>query len=148
MEMANTTGTNTALTRSATRCTGALVACASRTNLAMRANVVSDPTRVARTNRRPFRFTVAEVTWSPFATSTGTDSPVIMLMSTDDVPSSTTPSTAIFSPGRTTTMSSMRTTEAGMDVSTPSRMTVANLAPSASNERSASPAVCFARVSR
>ena len=114
----------------------------------MRAKVVSDPTRVARTSSRPFRFTVAEVTWSPLATSTGTDSPVIMLMSTDDAPSSTVPSTAIFSPGRTTTMSSTRTTDAGMDTSVPSRSTVACLAPSASSARSASPAECFAFVSR
>ena len=147
-EIANTTGTNTALTLSATRCTGAFVACASRTSLAMRAKVVSEPTRVARTSRRPFRFTVAAVTESPRETSAGTLSPVIMLTSTEDAPSSTVPSTAIFSPGRTTTMSSTRTTDAGMDTSTPSRSTVACLAPSASNARSASPAECFAFVSR
>ena len=114
----------------------------------MRANVVSAPTLVARTNKRPLRFTVADVTGSPTVTSTGTLSPVIMLMSTLEDPSMTTPSVAIFSPGRTTTTSSIRTTDAGMDTSTPSRSTVANLAPSANSERKASPAEFFARVSK
>ena len=146
--MAKTTGTNTLLTLSANFCTGAFVACASRTSLAMRAKVVSAPTRVARTNSRPFMFTVADVTASPTVTSTGTLSPVTMLMSTLDEPSVTTPSAAIFSPGRTTTMSPSRTTEAGIDTSSPSRTTVAYLAPRASKDRSASPAECFARISK
>ena len=124
-EIAKTVGTNTADTRSATFCTGAFVAWASRTSLAMRANVVSDPTRVARTSNRPVVFTVAEVTASPTVTSTGTDSPVIMEESSDDEPSTTTPSAATFSPGRTTRMSPSRTTDAGIDTSSPSRMTVA-----------------------
>jgi hypothetical protein len=144
----NTTGTNTLLTLSAKRCTGAFVAWASRTNLAMRANVVSAPTRVARTTRRPCWFTVAEVTASPTCTSTGTLSPVIIDISTDDDPSSTTPSAAIFSPGRTTTRSPSRITDAGMDISTPSRNTFAYLAPNAINERNASPAEFFARISK
>ena len=41
-------------------------------------------------------------------TSTGTDSPVSMLMSTAEVPSSTMPSVATFSPGRTTKRSPTR----------------------------------------
>ena len=144
----NTTGTNTLLTLSAKRCTGAFVACASRTNFAMRANVVSEPTRVARTIMRPFRFTVADVTEAPTATSTGTLSPVTMLMSMLDAPSVTTPSAAIFSPGRTTTKSPSRTTEAGIDTSCPSRSTFAYLAPNAIRLRNASPAECFAFISK
>ena len=143
-----TVGTKMLETLSATRCTGAFVACASRTSLAMRANVVSEPTRVARTNNRPFWLTVADVTGSPGSTSTGTLSPVIMLMSMLLVPSATTPSAAIFSPGRTTKMSSMRTTDAGMETSCPSRNTVAYFAPIANKDRRASPAEFFARISR
>ena len=146
--IANTTGTKIDATLSATFCTGAFVACASRTNLAIRAKVVSPPTRVALTNNRPFWFTVAEVTLSPTVTSTGTLSPVIMLASTLEEPSSTMPSAAIFSPGRTTKMSPSRTTDAGMDTSSPLRNTVAYFAPIASRERSASPAEFFARISK
>ena len=146
--MINTVGTKILLTLSANFCTGALVACASRTNLAMRANVVSAPTRVARTTMRPFIFTVADVTESPTTTSTGTLSPVTMLISMLEAPSATTPSAASFSPGLTTTMSPSRTTDAGIDTSTPSRNTVAYFAPNANNDRNASPAECFARISK
>ena len=48
-----TTGTKTADTRSASRCTGALPACASATSRAIWASAVSAPTRVARTTSRP-----------------------------------------------------------------------------------------------
>ena len=144
----NTVGTKILLTLSANFCTGAFVACASRTSFAMRANVVSAPTRVARTTMRPFMFTVADVTESPTATSTGTLSPVTMLMSMLEAPSATTPSAAIFSPGRTTIMSPSRTTDAGIETSTPSRNTVAYLAPNANNDRNASPAECFALISK
>ncbi len=47
----------------------------------------------------------APVTVSPAVTSTGTDSPVSMLASTAEAPSTTTPSAAIFSPGRVTNRS-------------------------------------------
>ena len=100
-----TTGTNTADTRSASRCTGALPACACSTSRASWASCVSAPTRVARTTSRPPAFTVPPATASPGPTSTGTDSPVSMLASTADVPSTTSPSVAIFSPGRTTNRS-------------------------------------------
>ena len=48
-----TTGTNTAETRSASRCTGALPVCACSTSRAIWASWVSAPTRVARTTSRP-----------------------------------------------------------------------------------------------
>ena len=51
--IASTAGTKTAATRSAIRCTGALLFWASLTNLAIRASWVSAPTRVARTSTRP-----------------------------------------------------------------------------------------------
>lgn len=49
----STAGTNTADTRSASRCTDALPLWASLTSLAIRASWVSAPTRVARTTTRP-----------------------------------------------------------------------------------------------
>ena len=49
----STTGTNTAETRSASRCTGALLVWARSTSRAMPASVVSAPTRLASTTRRP-----------------------------------------------------------------------------------------------
>ena len=100
-----TTGTNTAETRSASRCTGALPDCAASTRRAICASWVSAPTRVARTTSRPPALTVAPTTESPGPTSTGTGSPVSMLASTAEDPSTTWPSVAIFSPGRTTNRS-------------------------------------------
>ena len=52
-EIAITTGTNTADTRSARRCTGALPDCAASTSRAICAIAVSAPTFVARTTSRP-----------------------------------------------------------------------------------------------
>ena len=95
----STIGTNTAEIRSARRCTSALPDWASSTSRAIRASAVSLPTRVARTTSRPPALTVAPVTSSPGPTSTGTGSPVSIDASTADVPSSTTPSVAICSPG-------------------------------------------------
>ena len=83
----------------------ALPFCASSTRRAIWASWVSAPTRVARTTSRPPALTVAPTTASPAPTSTGTDSPVSIEASTADAPSSTTPSVAIFSPGRTTNRS-------------------------------------------
>ena len=68
----------------------------------MLASAVSAPTRVARTTSRPSTLIVEPTTSSPGPTSTGTLSPVISDASIDDAPSSTTPSVATFSPGRTT----------------------------------------------
>src|SRR6266545_4787978 len=62
---AMTTGTNTAEMRSASRCTGALPACACSTRRAICASCVSAPTRVARTTSRPPALTVAPTTMSP-----------------------------------------------------------------------------------
>ena len=57
------------------------------------------------TTSRPLMFTVAPVTSLPAPTSTGMDSPVTSEESTAELPSTTTPSAAIFSPGRTTNSS-------------------------------------------
>ncbi len=99
---ARTTGTKTALIRSASRAMGAFPVCAAETRRPIWARVVSEPTRVARTRSRPEVLIVAPVTWLSGPTSTGTDSPVTSEASTAEEPSRTTPSVAIFSPGRTT----------------------------------------------
>ncbi len=143
-----TTGTNTADTRSASRCTGALPLCARSTSAAICASCVSAPTRVARTTSRPPAFTVAPTTRADGPTSTGTGSPVSMLSSTADEPSSTTPSVATCSPGRTTNRSPTASRSTGTRVSSPSRSTATSLAPNDSSARSAAPARCLARTSK
>ena len=100
--MARTTGTNTELIRSARRAIGALPVWAWDTSRPIWARVVSAPTRVARTSSRPAVLMVAPVTGLSGPTSTGTDSPVTSEASTAEDPSTTMPSVAIFSPGRTT----------------------------------------------
>jgi hypothetical protein len=146
--MTITLGTKTLLTRSASRCTGALLACASRTSRAICAKVESAPTRRARTTSRPSKFTVPPVTLSPGLTSIGMLSPVSIEASMVDVPSSTVPSAAMVSPGRTTMRSPRFTADASIVSSRPLRSTVAVRAPSASSARSASPARRFARASK
>ena len=145
---AMTTGTNTAETRSASRCTGALPVWAAATSRAIWASWVSAPTRVARTTSRPPALTVAPTTASPGPTSTGTGSPVSMLASTAEDPSTTWPSVAIFSPGRTTNRSPTASWPTGMRCSRPSRSTATSFAPSSSRARSAAPERFLARASR
>ena len=106
--------------RSARRWTGALPVWASSTSRAIWASAVSAPTLVARTIRRPPALTVAPAISEPGETSTGTDSPVSMLMSTALVPSSTMPSVATFSPGRTTKRSPTLSCSTGTRRSVPS----------------------------
>ena len=145
---AMTRGTNTAETRSARRWTGALPFCASATSRPIWASWVSAPTRVARTTRRPPALTVAPLTASPGPTSTGTGSPVRSEASMAEVPSSTIPSVATFSPGRTTKRSPTSRRSTGMRCSTPSRSTVTSLAPSSNRARSAAPERRLARASK
>ena len=102
--MTSTIGTKTAVIRSASRAMGALPVCASETSRPIWASVVSLPTRVARTSRRPEVLMVAPVTVSSGPTSTGMDSPVTREVSTAEWPVTTKPSVAIFSPGRTTNL--------------------------------------------
>jgi len=147
-ERPSTIGTNTPETRSAKRCTSALPDCACATIRAICASAVSAPTSVARTTKRPEVLIVAPATWSPAATSTGTDSPVSIEASTADWPLSTTPSVAIFSPGRTTNSSPTFSWSTGTNTSLPSRNTLASFAPSSSNLRIASPERRLARASK
>ncbi len=141
-------GTKTAEMRSTRRWIGALPVCASSTRRAICASAVSAPTRVARTTSRPYVLMVAPATSVPGPTSTGTGSPVSIDASTAERPSSTTPSVAIFSPGRTTNRSPGWTRSTGTTTSCPSTRSRASFAPSSRSARIAAPARPRARVSR
>ena len=147
-DSAITIGTNTPEIRSASRCASALPFWASSTSRAIWASWVSPPTRVTRTTSRPPALTVAPTTVSPTPTSTGTDSPVSIEASTAEEPSSTTPSVATFSPGRTTNRSPTASRSIGTRVSTPFRSSETSLEPSSSSARIAAPARRFDRASK
>ena len=123
MEM--TAGTKKPETVSAILAMGALVAAASLTIRMIWASVVSSPTRVASHFRKPDWLVVAALTLSPAALSTGMLSPVRALSFTALEPSSTRPSTGMFSPGRTTKRSPFFTCAMGTVTSAPSRSRVA-----------------------
>ena len=143
-----TIGTNTPDTRSARRCTSALPVWASSTRRAMRASSVSAPTREASTTIRPPTLMVPPTTRLSSSTSTGTLSPVSSEASTDEVPSTTTPSVAMVSPGRTTKRSLGCSAETGTRTSTPSRSTAASRAARVSSASRASRDERLARASR
>ena len=144
----STTGTKTDETRSASRCTGALVDWACRTRSAILATAVSRPTRVTSTTSRPSAFTLAPTTSSPGPRSTGTLSPVSIDSSTEDRPSRIRPSVATCSPGRTRKRIPGRSTSTATSRSVPSSSSrVASWAPSSSSARSADPARSLARAS-
>ena len=145
--IAMTIGTNTPEMRSARRWTSALPVWASSTSFAICASCVSEPMRVAVTTSRPPALTVAPATVSPSPTSTGTDSPVSMEASTAEVPETTVPSVAIFSPGRTTNSSPTASCAVGIRTSVPSRSTATSFAPSSSRARRAAPAWRLERFS-
>ena len=135
--------------RSASRCTGALPVCASVTSRAIWASAVSLPILVARTISRPPALIVAPAISEPGSTSTGTDSPVNMLMSIAERPSSTVPSVATFSPGRTMNRWPTRNWSTGTRRSVPSSWRIAtSLAPSSSSAFRAAPARRLARASK
>ena len=142
-----TAGTNTPDTLSAILAIGAFVAAASRTMRMICARVVSSPTRVARHLRKPDWFTVAAETDAPGALSAGMLSPVSAASLTALVPSSTTPSTGMRSPGRTRNTSPERTCSIGTVSSAPPRSTVAVLGASCRRLRSASVVLPLARAS-
>ena len=98
---ATTAGTKYAAMRSASRWIGARLRCASPTIRTICASSVSLPTRSARNSSVPVPLMVPPVTRSPGAFSTGIGSPVTIDSSTALCPSTTTPSTGTFSPGRT-----------------------------------------------
>ena len=107
-------------------CVGAFASCASSTRWMMRASVVSAPTPVASTRRKPPREMVPANTWSPIRLSTGTDSPVMLAWSMAPVPSTTTPSTGTLAPFFTMTISPASTSAAPTVTCSPPRRTTAS----------------------
>ena len=83
------------------RCIGARDRCACITICTMLASTVAEPTFSARITSAPLVFIVAPISLSPTRLLTGIGSPVSMDSSTALPPSTTTPSTGTFSPGRT-----------------------------------------------
>jgi hypothetical protein len=148
MATSTTAGTNQADTRSASRWIGARLRCASPTMRTMRASSVSEPTCFASITKPPGPLRVPPVTLAPAAFSTGAASPVIIDSSTALLPSSTTPSTGTFSPGRTRSRSPTATWSSGTSLSAPSRpIRLAVLGASSSSARIARPVAARARSS-
>jgi hypothetical protein len=111
------------------------------------ASIVSLPTLVARKRKAPVWLMVAPITVSPARLVTGMGSPLTIDSSTDELPSTTSPSTGTFSPGRTTTRSPATTASIGMSASIPSRTTRAVRACIPISLRIASPVPALARAS-
>ena len=118
-----TAGTNQPATVSASRWIGARDRCASLTRRTICASSVSLPTRCACMITLPVPFTVPPVTRLSVVFSTGIGSPVTIDSSTLVLPSSTTPSTGMRSPGRTRSRSPTWTCASGTSVSAPDAST-------------------------
>ena len=118
--MTITAGTNQEETRSTSRWIGARERCAAATICTICDSRVSSPTCVACMTNEPVPFTVPPVTRSSLVFSTGTGSPVTIDSSTEERPSSTVPSTGIFSPGRTRSRSPAPTSARSTSSSLPS----------------------------
>ena len=114
----------------------------------MRASSVSLPIRVAFTIIRPLLFMDAPITRDPGETSTGTDSPVSIELSTEEFPEITTPSVAMRAPGFTTNSSPKTKCSIGIRTSKPFLNTVTSLALRESSDVRALLARCFARDSK
>ena len=146
--MTMTAGTNTPATPWSASLDVTLGRLGVSTSRTIWARAVSAPILVARTVGAPLVLTVAPVTGSPSAFSTGTDSPVSMDSSTALAPATTSPSVGTFSPGRTLSRSPTATCSTGTMISWPSRSTLASLASSSSRARMAWPARPLARASK
>jgi len=81
--------------------------------------VVSSPTFVTLTSRRPVRFWVPAKTSSPGPLSIGNDSPVIDAWFTDVSPLMISPSMGKFSPGLTAMTSFMASSNTSVSISAP-----------------------------
>ena len=142
-----TAGTKIPATLSASRWTGAFEPCASSTIRMICESMESFPSRVARILKNPVLLTEPPTTAEPGFLSTGRLSPVIMDSSMEVVPSRIVPSTGIFSPDRTRTVSPSPTSLMGMSTSVPLRSTRAVFGWSPMSLRMASEARLFARAS-
>ena len=118
--MPMTAGTKTAEILSARSWLAERPVWASSMRRAMWASWVSSPTAVACTTSRPELLIAEPTTASPGPTSTGTDSPVSIELSTAERPSTTVPSALTRSPGRTTNRSPTPRAAMGRSTSVPS----------------------------
>ena len=91
---------------------------------------------------------VAPITSWPFSLFTGMDSPVAIDSSTRLLPSTTTPSVGIFSPGRTNIISPICKSFIGTSISLPSTIILALFAPISKSFLIAWDAFPFARTSK
>jgi len=132
---------------SARRAMGGFDPCACSTRRTICASAVSLPTREALKVKVPVVLSVPPMTSSPASLRTGIGSPVSIDSSTAEAPSTTTPSTGTFSPGRTRTRSPTATAAMGTSVSTPSRTTLAVRGCRPMSLRTASPVWPLARAS-
>ena len=144
---AMTTGTKTAVMRSTSDWIGSFAPWAACTIATIWAKVASDPTCSTRTSSAPAPLTVPPVTRMPSVFSTGSASPVSMDSSTWDWPSSTTPSAAIFSPGRMAMISPTRKVDAGRITQLSPSRTRASFGARSIRARMACPARPLARAS-
>ena len=102
------------------RCIGARLRCAWATIWTICARTVCAPIRSERMTSAPLVLMVAPISLSPGLLVTGIGSPVSIDSSTALLPSSTTPSTGTFSPGRMRSASPTWTWLKGMSSSRPS----------------------------
>jgi hypothetical protein len=100
---------------------GARLRWACATRLTMRASKVSAPTFSARITSEPVPLMVPPISGLPASFSTGSGSPLTSDSSIALPPSSTTPSTGTFSPGRTRKRSPAFTSSSETSSSLPSR---------------------------
>ena len=143
-----TTGTNTAETWSTSFCTGGLEPCAAATRRMMPESSVSRPVPEATHFSSRMPLTVPANTRLPGALSTGMLSPVSMASSTAESPSTTRPSSAMASPGRTTKASPGWSVAIDTSTSRPSFSTHAVLGCRRTSASSARAVRALARASR
>ena len=110
----STVGTKRAVTLSTSRSIGAREPCASSTIRTIPDRTVSRPTFSALKSTLPVPLMVPANTLSPVAFSTGMLTPVSVDSSTEETPSTTEPSTAMRSPGRTEITSPGSTSSTGI----------------------------------
>ncbi len=127
MAMIIIAGTKYSLILSARRPIGGLEFCAFLTEAIICDSAVFLPTRVASKSSEPLLFSVPAMISSPTSLTTGIGSPVSIDSSMEECPSTTRPSTAIFSPGRTRSLSPITTSSIGISTSSLPRRTRAVL---------------------
>ena len=104
------------------RCIGAFERCAIATIWTICASTVAEPTCSERITNAPLVLSVAPMSLSPARLVTGSGSPVSIDSSRALLPSTTTPSTGTFSPGRTRSASPTCTWASGTSSSVPSAL--------------------------